>query len=142
MALSIWTLFLTPTSITHQMHTGLCKGLSNLSIKVRLRKAPPKEPLEALTEAADSEWRSAVELADKAGVSHKAAIRSLAALAESKGLGVKTERWVDERKRDRERKLYRKIGMTESERSALYNYLFAPRIPEGLKPTVVHRMKR
>lgn len=134
MALSIWMLSLAQTSKTIRWHTDLSSDLSSLSIRLRLRKEPPQNRQDLLKQAIDTEWRSAREIAELAGVTYKSAIRYLIALDDD-SIDKKMEEWVDSRLRNRKRMIYRRKSMSREEQAQLLNsVLFFNRKPPVIEP--------
>lgn len=61
-----------------------------------------------LIKAIDGHWQNARTLAEKAGITHKAAVKLLKKMADVGDIDIHEEDWVDERFRKRQRLLYRR----------------------------------
>jgi hypothetical protein len=81
-----------------------------------------------LDKVIDGGWQNARTLAQKAGITHKSAVKLLKKMAEAGDIEMHEELWVDERFRKRKRYLYRKAdnkGFLN-----LYQEMFGSRVPD------------
>jgi len=82
--------------------------------------------LEAILAVVDGNWRTSNELAQMAGIPHHSAVRFLNQLVQQGDITAKPETWIDDRRRVRNRLLYRE----PEDNSQILNTVFGmPRIP-------------
>jgi hypothetical protein len=94
------------------------------------RKSTKQEKLdkiESLQAVIDSEWRTAEDLAEMAGISYHSAVKLLVPMIHEDKVIVRPQEWIDDRFRNRVRWLYR---AKPEDNSLLLSILGTPRIPQ------------
>lgn len=140
MELSTWMLNLHQKSITKVLHTDLFNDSSNLLIHLRLRLRIRKERKQDLLSAMEHNWLCASEIANRAKVQHKSAIKLLVNMALTGEIEMTMHEWIDERMRQRKRRMYRKPSLSEVERAMLLNSCFGLKVVEPPNGIINARM--
>lgn len=118
---STWMCNLRKRSITTVLRTKLSPGSSSLQIKLKVSVKIYKEYKQEIKSAMGNDWLCASDIADKAGIQHRSAIKILINMALNDEVEMTLHEWSDERMRQRKRRMYRIPDVSPAERAELLN---------------------